>query len=85
MASSILMLTNPNRYGVIDIRVWQLLFKMGSVTRNPEGIGFDFKQWYRYLMIIRHFANKYGVGARDVERTLFRVHARYQEATLYKK
>lgn len=46
MASSILMLTNPNRYGVIDIRVWQLLFKMGSVTRNPEGIGFDFKQKY---------------------------------------
>src|SRR6185295_13433294 len=26
MASAILTLTNPRRYGVIDIRVWQLLF-----------------------------------------------------------
>lgn len=83
MASSILMLTNPDRYGVIDIRVWQLLFEMGSVSRNSKGVGFDFKQWYRYLMIIRHFARKYKVGARDIERTLFRVHAKYQKGTLY--
>ncbi len=83
MASAILMLTNPSRYGVIDIRVWQLLFKMGSVSSNPDGIGFDFKQWYRFLMIIRYFARKYKVDARDVERTLFNVHARYQRGVLY--
>ena len=83
MASAILMLTNPKRYGVIDIRAWQLLSKMGSVTSNPKGIGFDFNQWYRYLMIIRYYARKYDVGARDVERTLFRVHALYQKGTLY--
>ncbi len=85
MASSILMLTNPNRYGVIDIRVWQLLFEIGSVKKNPKGIGFDFKQWYRYLMIIRHFAKKYNVGARDIERTLFNVHRLYQKGPLYAK
>jgi len=83
MASSILMLTNPTRYGVIDIRVWQLLYKMGAVKTNADGMGFDFKQWYRYLMILRYFANKYKVGARDVERTLFRVHTLYQKGTLY--
>lgn len=83
MASSILMLTSPTRYGVIDIRVWQLLYEMGTVKTNAEGVGFDFKQWYRYLMILRHFAKKYKVGARDVERTLFRVHALYQKGTLY--
>jgi hypothetical protein len=85
MASAILMLTNPSRYGVIDIRVWQLLFKMGAVTTNAEGIGFDFKEWYRFLMIIRYFARKYKVKARDVERTLFNVHSRYQSGLLYGK
>lgn len=83
MASSILMLTSPARYGVIDIRVWQLLYRMGSVTTNPGGAGFDFNQWYRYLMILRYFARKYEVGARDIERTLFRVHTLYQRGTLY--
>jgi hypothetical protein len=84
MASSILMLTNPTRYGVIDIRVWQLLFEMGTVNSNPDGKGFDFNQWYRYLMIIRYFAKKYKVDARDIERTLFRVHWLFQKGTLYR-
>ena len=85
MASSFLMLTNPARYGVIDIRVWQLLYEMGTVSSNADGMGFDFKQWYRYLMIIRYFAKKYKVDARDIERTLFMVHSRYQKGTLYSK
>ena len=85
MASAILMLTNPSRYGVIDIRVWQLLFKMGAVTSNADGIGFDFEQWNRFLAIIRHFARMYGVNARDIERTLFNVHSRYQRGLLYGK
>lgn len=83
MASAILMLTNPNRYGVIDIRVWQLLYKLGSVNKNPQGSGFDFKQWYRYLMIIRYYAKKHKVRARDIERTLFKIHKKYQKGTLY--
>ena len=83
MASSILMLTNPKRYGVIDIRVWQLLFKMGSVNTNKKGVRFNFNEWYRYLMIIRYFARMYKVGARDIERTLFGVHELYQKGTLY--
>ena len=72
MASAILMLTNPQRYGVIDIRVWQLLNKMKSVARNPDGIGFNFNNWYQYLMILRYFSKIYEVNVRDIERTLFR-------------
>jgi hypothetical protein len=34
MASAILTLLDPRRYGVIDIRVWQLLYKLGVVARN---------------------------------------------------
>ncbi len=85
MASSILMLTNPKRYGVIDIRVWQLLHKMGAVDSNPEGVAFGFKYWYRFVELMRFFAKLYNVNARDIERTLFNVHVQYQKGTLYKR
>ncbi len=84
MASALLMLLDPKRYGVIDIRVWQLLYKVGTVTENASGVGFEFKNWHQYLMIIRHFAKKLRVKARDVERTLFLVHKEYQTGQLYK-
>jgi hypothetical protein len=35
-ASAILMLTDPKHYGVIDIRVWQVLYKYKSVKRNTR-------------------------------------------------
>ena len=84
MASAILMLLNPKRYGVIDIRVWQLLHKIGTVTKNPKGIGFSFANWYQFLMVIRYFAREFGVTARDVERALFVAHKKYQKGRLYK-
>ena len=58
MASALLMLLNPKRYGVIDIRVWQLLHKIGTVSKNAEGVGFTFKNWYQFLVILRYFAKK---------------------------
>jgi hypothetical protein len=84
MASAILMLLDPRRYGVIDIRVWQLLHALGRVRSKPEGVGFDFGNWLEFLMIIRDFAKKFGVSARDIERTLFSVHQRFQRGPLYK-
>jgi hypothetical protein len=83
MASALLMLIDPRRYGVIDIRVWQLLHKIGTVTKNEGGIGFNFDHWYQFLMVLRHFARKLGVKARDIERTLFFVHREYQTGRLY--
>lgn len=83
MASSILMLLNPKRYGVIDIRVWELLYSIGTVKTNPKGKNIKFKEWYRYLVIIRYFADKFKVSARDIERTLFYVHQEYQKGKLY--
>jgi hypothetical protein len=83
MASAPLTLIDPRRYGVIDIRVWQLLHKVGKVTKNEAGIGFNFNHWEQFLMVLRHFARKYGVKARDIERTLFFVHREYQTGLLY--
>lgn len=83
MASSILMLTNPKRYGVIDIRVWEILFETGTVQSNSKGTDFKFEEWNTYLEILRFFAGKFKVKARDIERTLFLVHKKYQDGQLY--
>jgi hypothetical protein len=85
MASAILTLTDPRRYGVIDIRVWQLLHRIGVVTRNRRGVGFDFRQWDQFLVLLRRLARIYRVRARDIERTLYGVHVHYQKGTLYGK
>lgn len=84
MASALLMLLDPKRYGVIDIRVWQLLRELGAVKKNAGGVGFGLNNWYQFLMIIRYFAKKLRVKARDIERTLFVVHREYQAGRLYK-
>src|SRR4029453_8233422 len=39
MASAILTLVDPKRYGVLDIRAWQLLFAIRPVAANPPGRG----------------------------------------------
>ncbi|MCK4654183.1 MAG: hypothetical protein KAU01_07035 [Candidatus Cloacimonetes bacterium] len=82
-ASAILMLTDPQNYGVIDIRVWQVLYLYGSVKVNPKGKHFRFNNWYNYLMKIRYFADKFKVKARDIERTLFSYHFKIQKGKLY--
>ena len=85
MGSAILTLTNPKRYGVIDIRVWELLYKIGTMQTNPNGINFNFREWYRLIVILRYHATKMDVTVRDVERTIFQVHKKYQSGRLYKK
>lgn len=83
VASAILMLTNPRKYGVIDIRVWQLLYSYGSVRTKPNGRNFSVTDWYTYLMKIRYFLRKLDATARQIERTLFECHKAMQEGTLY--
>jgi len=83
-ASAILTLTNPRRYGVLDIRVWQLLFKLGAVNHNSGGQGFRFHHWEVYLNILRHQAKRLGVSVRLVELSLFKYHQGHQRGTLYK-
>ena len=74
----------PERYGVIDIRVWQLLHAMGAVEGNARGAGFTFDQWLRFLRVIRDLAAQLDVSARTVERTLFAAHRERQVGTLYR-
>jgi thermostable 8-oxoguanine DNA glycosylase len=82
-ASAVLALTDPDNYGVIDIRVWQLLYALRSVRSNPGGQGFRFDHWYHYLKILRHHAKRLGISVRLVELSLFRYHQDHQEGRLY--
>ncbi len=83
MASALMTLLDPRRYGVIDIRVWQLLFALRAVTSHPDGAGFSLNDWLQFLTIIRRLAGELKVKARDIERTLFAVHKEYQAGRLY--
>lgn len=83
VASAILTLIDPARYGVLDIRVWRLLFTIRSVEGNPRGRGFTLRQWFRYLRELRSHAKKLGVPVRAVEYTLFSYHKKAHEGRLY--
>ena len=83
-ASAILTLLDPQNYGVIDIRIWQLLYLYGSVKKNPRGQGFNFNDWFHYLSKLRYFAKKFHCSVRNIEYSLFQYHKKIQEGNLYK-
>jgi hypothetical protein len=82
-ASAILTLIDPQRYGVLDIRCWQLLFSLRSVSGNRRGRAFTVAQWEQYLARLRGHARALGVSARTIEYTLFHCHRMLQRGRLY--
>lgn len=82
-ASAILTLLEPRRYGVLDIRVWQLLHAIGAVRARPGGRGFTAAHWTEFLTLLREQARALGVSARAVEWTLFGYHRSVQTGRLY--
>ena len=83
VASAILTLIDPRRYGVLDIRVWQLLFVLEAVQWKPGGRGFTVRDWEHYLGVLRLHARRLGTSVRAVEYTLFRCHRKWQTGRLY--
>jgi len=84
VASSLLTIINPQNYGIIDIRVWQLLYLYGEVKTKPKGQGFNLENYKEYLSILRKYAKQFNMDVRDIERILFFHHKRIQEGNLYK-
>jgi len=83
MASAVLTLLDPKRYGVLDIRVWQLLHTVGVVLVNRGGTQFTPDQWLRFLTVLRVLAHSLDLPVRTIERTLFSIHEKYQDGNLY--
>src|SRR5690349_24811809 len=65
-ASAILTLIDPGRYGVLDIRCWQLLFSNRAVSGNRRGRAFTLAQWAQYLTRLRGHARALGVSPRAI-------------------
>jgi hypothetical protein len=84
-ASAILTLLEPRRYGVLDIRVWQLLYALGAVRSRPDGRGFRLAHWLEFLALLRAQARAHGVSVRAVEWTLFGYHQTVQTGRLYER
>ncbi len=84
-ASAILALSDPKKYGVIDIRVWQTLYYFGIVNTNKGGINFSIENWLDLTLILRNLAEKLNSTPRSIERALFEAHKKYQFGTLYQK
>lgn len=74
VASAILTILEPERYGVIDIRAWQVLHHYGAVSTNPDGRGFSIDEWLNYIGVLRDWAEHLAVSARRIEHTLYLYH-----------
>jgi len=69
-ASAILTIVFPKKYGIIDVRVIELLRNRGekvnkTITPNT---------WVQYLSIVRSSAQENGITPRDVDKVLFAMH-----------
>ncbi|MCI0711065.1 MAG: hypothetical protein L0154_12990 [Chloroflexi bacterium] len=82
VASAFLALIDPERYGVIDIRVWQLLALYNEMDYDPDGRALQVLHWLDYLDKIRLWAGEFNVSVRAVERTLFQHHRDIQTERL---
>jgi len=83
--SAVLTMLDPGRYGVIDIRAWQLLHRLKLVDGAPSGTGLSAANWEAFLTAIRVLAVRLEATPRDIERALFYVHRDYQKDTLYRR
>ena len=82
-ASAILMFYDPQKYPVLDIRVWQQLYKEKLVDTNAKGQNFTLEEWEKYLEVIRRIAKKFGLTVREVEKSFFDYHRNMQKGNLY--
>ena len=82
-ASAILMFYNPDKFPVLDIRVWKQLYKCNLVNENPRGMNFTLEQWRKYLEVIRGLSIQYNLSARQIEKRIFDYDKLNQKGTLY--
>ncbi len=82
-ASAILMFYNPDKFPVLDTRVWKQLYKCNLVNENPRGMNFTLNQWRKYLEVIRGLSVQYNLSTRQIEKRIFDYDKLNQKDTLY--
>ena len=83
VGSWMLMMIDPQNYGTIDIRAWQVLVYFNEVSTKSNGKNLGINDWHLYNLKLRAFANELKLSARDIERTLYDFHPKIQTGTLY--
>jgi len=83
VATAILTLIYPEKYGVIDIRAWQVFHLYGVLNWREGGKGFSVEDCLAYLEVLRRYAAILNVTPRDIDRSLYIYHKTIQEGTLY--
>jgi hypothetical protein len=75
VASSILTLLAPGRYGVLDVRAWGALRALGGVDgpRHPGALRPE--HWVAYTASLRRIARSLRTTPRRVEFTLYMLHS----------
>ncbi len=83
VATAILTLIYPEKYGVIDIRAWKVFHLYGVLDWREGGKGFTVEDCLAYLDVLRRYADSLHVTPRDIDRSLYIYHKTIQEGTLY--
>ena len=79
VASAILTIIDPKNYGLIDYKVWQILYLYEQLDNKPKGRNLSVKDWLQYLELIHKLAQSLNVSARTIDRTLFEYHKKLKE------
>ena len=82
MASAILTVFNPDKYGVIDIRAWHSLCNLGELQCKKDI--YNFQDWILYLNTIRKLARQNNVSPREIDMALFMYDKLNRVEKLYK-
>ena len=69
-ASAILTIVFPDKYAIIDIRCIEMLERLKFSIKNAM----TFKNWVKYLEIIRGLAIDNNITPREVDKVLFAMH-----------
>jgi hypothetical protein len=64
VASAILALCYPERYGVVDFRIWRQLF-------GEERKYFTTSDYIQYLTVVRELAAKYGYTVQQIDQAIW--------------
>lgn len=83
-ASAIMMFYDQKRYPVLDIRVWQQLYKARLVSTNAKGQNFSLEEVQIYFEVIRELAKKLNLPAREVEKRIFDHDRKTRQGKLYR-
>jgi len=70
VASAMLAVVNPSKYGIIDIRCLEMLAELGE--NLPKSL--SIKTWEKFLEIIRKIAKENKITPREVDMALFAMH-----------